>query len=241
MEERDLPAAASPGATTAERAGFAQPADPRTGSGATGGADRTDQNASDKNASSRAASDSAGRAAGLAREAVGQASDAASSLRDRVVESAGQQQQAAADQVDSLADTLRRTADSVPREQAWLADLSVRGGETLSDLADTLRRNDLQGLLRKVDGFARNQPALFLGASMAAGFALARVAQVSASQMSGRSSRGEADYRQDMQGDANPQPAARTTVTEGPDPIRRETHAGMSQPRQGDNTETGHG
>jgi hypothetical protein len=85
----------------------------------------------------------------------------------------------AVDRATEVADSLHRVADQMPRDQAWLSDLTVRGGQQLSELAETIRQNDLQGLLRRVDGFARDQPALFLGASLAAGFALARVAQAS--------------------------------------------------------------
>ena len=196
----------------------------------------------------QAATDAAGRVTNLARDAFDSAATAASSVRDRVVGSAQQQQNAAADQVDSLANTLRRTADSLPENQGWLSDLTQKGGQQLSDLADTLRRNDLQGLLHKVDGFARNQPALFLGASMAAGFALARVAQVSVAQLAngspGSTTGGRA--RPEAGGSspsAAPPPEYRTTITEGPMHPRTDNsspYAGTGE-RRSDNTEANHG
>jgi hypothetical protein len=67
----------------------------------------------------------------------------------------------------------------MPNDQSWLSDLTTSGANRLTEFAETLRQNDLQGLLHRVGGFARKQPALFFGTSMIAGYALARTAQAS--------------------------------------------------------------
>ena len=54
----------------------------------------------------------------------------------------------------------------------------------LGSLASTLRTNDLQGLLGNLQDLARRQPAVFVGASLAAGFAMVRVGKVAVSGMS---------------------------------------------------------
>ena len=49
-----------------------------------------------------------------------------------------------------------------------------RGADELGGIADEIRRNDVAGLLGSVEVFARRQPALFMGAAVALGFALTR-------------------------------------------------------------------
>jgi hypothetical protein len=59
--------------------------------------------------------------------------------------------------------------------QDWLAQMIERGAGELGTLATTLRSNDLQGLLGKLDELARSHPAVFVGAAMAVGFGAARL------------------------------------------------------------------
>lgn len=82
----------------------------------------------------------------------------------------------AADGVQHAADAARRAAGSLRGEEAWLAQLVEQGANKLSDVAQTLRTNDLQSLIRRTEQFARQQPVLFTGAAMAIGFALTRAA-----------------------------------------------------------------
>jgi len=57
-----------------------------------------------------------------------------------------------------------------------LKEAQTRGASVVG--ASTLRTNDLQGLLGKLDDLARRQPAVFVGAAMAAGFAAVRLGRV---------------------------------------------------------------
>ena len=59
-------------------------------------------------------------------------------------------------------------------------------------VAKDMERSDVAGILGSAEVFARRQPALFVGAAVALGFALTRVAR------SGQDPRDEADYRQPM-------------------------------------------
>jgi hypothetical protein len=120
--------------------------------------------------------------AGDAREA---GANAAQDLRASAEEATARGQQQAADRVDDLAQTLRRSADNMQEQPEWLSGLATRGATELSNFADVLRGNDLEGLLRHAGRFAREQPALFTGASMALGFAVARFAMVSAQSATG--------------------------------------------------------
>jgi hypothetical protein len=115
--------------------------------------------------------------AGDAREA---GANVAQDVRASAEEATARGQQQAADRVDDLAESLRRSADGMQDQPEWLNGLAARGATELSNFADVLRSNDLEGLLRYAGRFAREQPALFTGASMALGFAVARFAKVSA-------------------------------------------------------------
>jgi hypothetical protein len=115
--------------------------------------------------------------AGDAREA---GADAAQDLRASAEQATARGQQQAADRVDDLAQSLRRSADGMQDQPEWLSGLAARGAAELSNFADVLRSNDLEGLLGHAGRFAREQPALFTGASMALGFAVARFAKVAA-------------------------------------------------------------
>src|SRR5512132_3377035 len=59
-------------------------------------------------------------------------------------------------------------------QEAWLGNLLGRGADELASIAEEMRRNDVAGLLGSVEVFARRQPALFMGATVALGFALTR-------------------------------------------------------------------
>ncbi len=124
-------------------------------------------------------------------DAAGHAQDVAQDARDRgasLAGAAGQQlSDAAASQKDTLADRLEHVAEAVHRsgeqlegQDDFVARLVERGAAELGTLAEALRGNDLQGLIGKLGDLARTQPALFVGASMAAGFALARVGRIAA-------------------------------------------------------------
>jgi hypothetical protein len=110
-------------------------------------------------------------------------SHTASDVKDQAVRGMEAGKDQASHQVAEAADSIRQSADQLRgRQQTWLADLVDRGAEQLDRVSETLRSNDLQGLLSQLDGFARRQPALFAGASMVAGFALARIARVGLDQ-----------------------------------------------------------
>ena len=85
-----------------------------------------------------------------------------------------------ADGVQHAADAARQAANTLRGEEEWMARLIDQGAASLTDLAETLRTNDLQTLLGKTEQFARRQPVLFTGAAMALGFALTRAATAAA-------------------------------------------------------------
>ena len=90
------------------------------------------------------------------------------------------QKQNVAGYLDDVAKAVHRSGEQLEGHQDWIAHMVERGADELGVLANTLRTNDLQSLLGELGSLARRQPALFVGASMAAGFALARVGRIAA-------------------------------------------------------------
>jgi len=113
------------------------------------------------------------RAAGAALQ--GEAGGLASTLRQGLESQAEQQKHRIADRIGQLADRVQRSADGLRDEEAWLARLMERGARELGGVADDIARNDVAGILGSAEVFARRQPALFVGAAVALGFALTRV------------------------------------------------------------------
>ena len=118
-----------------------------------------------------------------ARDASDTVRRTADDVTDQAVRGMESGKNRASQQFAETADSVRQSADQLrDRQQTWLADLLDRGAEQLDHVSETLRSNDLQGLLNQLDSFARRQPAVFAGASMIAGFALARMARVAMDQ-----------------------------------------------------------
>jgi hypothetical protein len=113
------------------------------------------------------------------------ASDAGAKLSD----TANAHKQNAADSLKRTADALHRSGEQLEGEQDTIARLVERGADELGALADTLRNNDFRGLVGTLGNMARRQPALFIGATMAAGFALARVGRLAAGSKAGATDR----------------------------------------------------
>ncbi|WP_174278308.1 hypothetical protein [Sphingomonas bacterium] len=94
------------------------------------------------------------------------------------------QKGAAADMVEQLAQTVKRSGEQFEGQQDWIASAIGRGAQELNALAGTLRDKDLGDLSAEMGSFARRQPALFVAASAAAGFALARIGKIAAADLS---------------------------------------------------------
>ena len=90
---------------------------------------------------------------------------------------AEQQKHRIAERIGQLAERVQRSADDLRGDEAWLARLMERGARELGGVADDIARNDVAGILGSAEVFVRRQPALFVGAAVALGFALTRVAR----------------------------------------------------------------
>ncbi|WCT75850.1 hypothetical protein PQ455_20715 (plasmid) [Sphingomonas naphthae] len=90
----------------------------------------------------------------------------------------------AANFVEQLAQTVQKSGEQFEGQQDWIASAIGRGAAELNTLAGSLRDKDLGELTREVQSFARRQPALFIGATLVAGFAVARLGKIVASDVS---------------------------------------------------------
>ncbi|MEO8715591.1 MAG: hypothetical protein ABI369_11315 [Acetobacteraceae bacterium] len=103
----------------------------------------------------------------------------ASSVQDRLGDGMSTQKDQAADAMGSAAGQAHKAADLLREtDHKWLAGLVGSSADELGAFADMIHANDFNGLLQRVRGLADRQPALFAGASVAVGFALARMARV---------------------------------------------------------------
>jgi hypothetical protein len=129
----------------------------------------------------QAGTDAIGQAKDVAQDAMSRAGSVAGALGDKAAAVAESQKSQLADKLEDVAKAVHRSSEALEGQQEWVAHMVERGAAELSTLATTLRTNDLQSLLGDLGSLARRQPALFVGASMAAGFALTRVGRLAVS------------------------------------------------------------
>ena len=129
----------------------------------------------------QAGADALDQAKDVVQDAKARAGSVADAIGDKASSIAEDHKSQLADKLEDVAKAVHRSGAQLEGHQDWVAHLVERGAAELSSLATTLRSNDLQGLLGELGNLARRQPALFVGASMAAGFALTRVGRLAAS------------------------------------------------------------
>ena len=132
----------------------------------------------------QAGAQAAAAASDVAHDAQTRVASLAGEVKDRVASAAQGSNEEVAEGLDDVAKAMRRSGEQLEGHQDWIAHLVERGADELGALAATLRTNDLQGLLGKLEDLARRQPAVFVGAAMAAGFATVRLGKVAVSGVS---------------------------------------------------------
>ena len=132
-----------------------------------------------------AASANAGDGAkAMAGNAAHTASSLAGQAKDKLSGALEEQKGGVADLVQNLAQTVHRSGEQFKGQQDWIASAVERGAAELDTLATSLRERNLGDLAGQAQVFARRQPALFMGAALAAGFAVARLGKVVAGDLS---------------------------------------------------------
>jgi hypothetical protein len=129
----------------------------------------------------QAGADALDQARDVAQEAKSRAASALGSLGEQASSVAETQKSNLAERIEDVAKAVHKSGEQLEGHQDWVAKLVEQGADELSALATTLRSNDLQSLLGDLGSLARRQPALFVGASMAAGFALTRIGRLAVS------------------------------------------------------------
>ena len=125
--------------------------------------------------------DALDRAHDIAHEAKSRATAAMGAIGTQASSVAEAQKANVAEQLEDVAKAVQKSGEQLEGHQDWVAKLIERGADELTSLATTLRSNDLQSLLGDLGSLARRQPALFVGVSMATGFALTRIGRLAVS------------------------------------------------------------
>ena len=118
------------------------------------------------------------KATGTAHDAQARSTKLVSDMAEQAEAMAETEKSSIADRLEGVADAFNHSGEALRGKEDWLAQLIDRGAGELTAFAQTLRSNDVKALLLNLQNLGRRQPALFMGASVAAGFALARVGRV---------------------------------------------------------------
>ena len=121
-----------------------------------------------------AAHDVAEQARATGSALLDEASSLGGTVKQGLSDQVEHQKNGIADQLSAVAERTQTSARDLRDQEAWLGNLLGRGADELQGLAEEIRRNDVADILGSVEVFARRQPALFMGATVALGFALAR-------------------------------------------------------------------
>jgi hypothetical protein len=105
---------------------------------------------------------------------VGQVQEQATTRLDRQKETAATGLSSVADAVRQVGQNLRGQGEEQGAIVQYAAQYGDKAADQIERLTDYLRRNDATQLVREVEGFARRQPALFLGGAFLLGLAGAR-------------------------------------------------------------------
>lgn len=118
-------------------------------------------------------------------------------LRERVTGVLNARKSRVSDQLEAVADTVRRVGEPLHGEPYdKLGGYADGAARTIERVATGLRDRDLDELAEDVRGFARRQPAVFIGAGLAAGVVAARFLKSSSDHGNGvRGTQGQGQQR----------------------------------------------
>jgi hypothetical protein len=117
---------------------------------------------------------------GLASQAREQTARAAGEAKGQVNQLVARQKEQAADRLATLASALREAGQKLEeREPEGFGRYADRAAQQVERASEYLRRQDLNAVVRDVEGFARRHPDLFLGGALIAGVLVARFLKAS--------------------------------------------------------------
>jgi len=113
------------------------------------------------------------------KEAADAAKEVASGAADRFQDQAREQQRSGADFVGRFAGNIREAARAFENDVPFAARGINSAAEYVDEAADKIRNGSFRDLVDGATGFAKRQPAAFLGLSVLAGFAVVRFLKAS--------------------------------------------------------------
>lgn len=160
-----------------------------TTQGVTGIEPQSESNIKDKvNNAVQGGSDTVKEVYGQAKEKAGQTvSQVYGQATEKASEKINEQKSSFAQGLSSLADNLRQMDENLRQsdKETPIAGVTAKYGDTLADqvqrVADYLESKDARAMVSDVEGFARRNPAVFIGGAFAAGLLLARFLKSSGS------------------------------------------------------------
>jgi len=103
------------------------------------------------------------------------AGQAVSQVKSRLADATEERKSQATGALEALGRTLRQAGDNLRQEGLDpVGDLGMRAADQVDRMADYLRRQDMDGLLRDVQRAARNHPEVFLGGALLCGILVGR-------------------------------------------------------------------
>jgi len=112
--------------------------------------------------------------------------DSATTVIDRTKQAAVGKAQEGVQQlgstIQSATSALRRAADDVETDNGLLGAALRKSADTIEQATHSFSEGDITRVVDDINGFARRQPAIFLGVTFALGFALARVGKAALEQ-----------------------------------------------------------
>lgn len=125
------------------------------------------------------------------------AKEIGSKAADRLHSEVDARKDTAVTQAQSVSSAVRQAADGLDEgAPEWLRSAFQQGADQIQRFAQSLEQKDSRQLLNDVQTFARERPALFLGAAAAAGFAAARVLKAGAEQQNSQQFAGTSEWDQ---------------------------------------------
>ncbi len=157
--------------------------DPKTSSVVAEAADRLRDRAGDateklKGVGAQASSATQGmgdKAAGLLGNAKESAKAMASDAGGKASDALEDQKSAGVSKIKGISGAIRRAADELEGELPPAATYIRRAADEIDAMTDAVQRRDVRQILSDVQGFAKRQPAAFLGATVLGGFAVMRL------------------------------------------------------------------
>lgn len=125
------------------------------------------------------------------------AKELGSKAADRLHSEVDSRKSAAVSQAQSVSSAVGKTADSLDDSAPeWLKSAFKQGAQKIQQFADMIEQKDSRQILDEVQSFARERPALFLGACAAAGFAAARIFKAGGEQQASQQLGGSSSFGQ---------------------------------------------